>query len=320
MSVSPSRFVVYSRIMTDKPRSGSPKKSGAILRQHVNGLSYKAAMRMRQAIEALVYTSVIRKVYYKMEHRYFDFKVNFITLTLPSVQCHSDSVIVNKILSPFLMRWKKEQPSLLYVWKAEVQDNGNIHFHITSNMFYHHRLLLTHWLKYVDRLGYVARSGLERPNATDVHAIHKVNNIAAYLTSYVTKKDLYKKVLKRYHRRYGKVLRSDKSPFFTLPKNYFSFIKRKLSCVLWSCSKELKKPTLNIACQDPIFKKEVNHLASLTDFWIQKDYCRIMYTDYDVLDSLNSIGAAYKSSIAPLLALQNSAPVIFNVRSIQSAK
>ena len=57
--------------------------------------------------------------------------MKFITLTLSDVQAHTDDSIKEHMLQPFLY-WLQRYYNCSYVWKAETQINGNIHFHITN--------------------------------------------------------------------------------------------------------------------------------------------------------------------------------------------
>ncbi|MGV4586845.1 rolling circle replication-associated protein, partial [Ornithobacterium rhinotracheale] len=55
--------------------------------------------------------------------------LSFVTLTLPSAQKHHDRVL-RKILAKYLDHLKKVYGLKNYLWKAETQKNGNIHFHV----------------------------------------------------------------------------------------------------------------------------------------------------------------------------------------------
>ena len=63
------------------------------------------------------------------------YKLTFITLTLPSKQIHSDNEIKSKCLNQFLIELKKNHSVSRYIWKAEKQENNNIHFHIIADKF-----------------------------------------------------------------------------------------------------------------------------------------------------------------------------------------
>ena len=54
----------------------------------------------------------------------------FVTLTLPAAQKHTDRQICDQLLNPFLVWARKRKKVKYYVWKKELQSNGNLHFHI----------------------------------------------------------------------------------------------------------------------------------------------------------------------------------------------
>lgn len=229
-SIKPSRLVVYHQWQGERRYNA---KGLQLSKSLPRVQSDKSRKRMRNALELLLHTSKWKSVYVKSSQSSFFYKNNFITLTLTEPQKHSDGFIVSEMLSKFLEAWKKRRPALLYCWKAEVQDNGNIHFHITSNTFILYKDLNKRWNKYLKKNGYK-----ESVNSTDVRAVSDKSNLVAYLVAYYSKKDLYTKVLKRYFRIFQTSLLANKIKC-DLPKNYFKHIKRKLSCVKWNASKIL---------------------------------------------------------------------------------
>lgn len=229
--IKPTKIIVYSKWNGSR----NYNKKGLSLNNVENKIiSNKSSKRLRECIEALIYTSKWKHVVVKSNGKTFWYKNNFITLTLSSKQIHSDNYIVTEMLSKFLEAWCKRRAGLLYVWKAEVQDNSNIHFHITTNTFIYWRDLQKRWNKYLSKHGY-----RDNCNSTDVHAVEDKENLAKYLCSYFSKKDLYSKLLKRYHKIYSKKLILNNREYTVLPKKYLISIKRKLTCKLWGCSKLL---------------------------------------------------------------------------------
>lgn len=100
----------------------------------------------------------------------------FVTLTLPSVQVHTDNTIKEKILSPFIT-WltadssevykkgpKKGQKKgfgvSVYFWRAEPQKNSKIHFHIIADKYVPWDRIRDQWNQCCERLGYVSRYAL----------------------------------------------------------------------------------------------------------------------------------------------------------------
>lgn len=83
----------------------------------------------------------------------FTFKINFITLNLPAPQFHTDKEL-KAILNDWIKIWAKKGLRD-YVWKAEKQENGNIHFHITTNTYIHHSDIRNTWNSVLRHLGYI---------------------------------------------------------------------------------------------------------------------------------------------------------------------
>jgi hypothetical protein len=57
------------------------------------------------------------------------------TLTLPSMQAHDDKFIRRYLLNPFVKLLKEKYGVRLYLWVAEAQSNGNVHFHILLDRY-----------------------------------------------------------------------------------------------------------------------------------------------------------------------------------------
>jgi hypothetical protein len=91
--------------------------------------------------------------------------VTFVTLTLPSKQVHHDNKIKNECLDPMLewLKHSKEKTKRngggveAYLWRAESQKNGNLHFHIIADRWIDHSKIKKQWNKIIERLGYITR-------------------------------------------------------------------------------------------------------------------------------------------------------------------
>lgn len=99
----------------------------------------------------------------------------FVTVTLPSDQMHSDSVINRSCLQPFLQMLKRHHGIENYFWRAEAQENGRVHFHILTDRYIGKEDLQVSWNKAVNRLGYVDRyyeaTGEAMPPSTEIHRV-----------------------------------------------------------------------------------------------------------------------------------------------------
>jgi hypothetical protein len=85
-----------------------------------------------------------------------------------------------------------------YLWRAETQKNGSLHFHISTNIVIHHKILRDYWNSCLEPLGYIdafeREHGHRNPNSTDIHSVYKVKNLGAYLAKYMAKKNEYRPV------------------------------------------------------------------------------------------------------------------------------
>lgn len=146
--------------------------------------------RLRDAMYFLMITSPFNKTYCKIEKKHFTFRLNFITLTLSEKQKHDDYFIKSNMLDPFL-KWMKRKGAQNYVWRAETQANGNIHFHISSNTYIHYRSIRDKWNQLQSRYGYLdsyfdAHLHCDA-NSTDVHAVKNEGKAIRYVAKYMGK-------------------------------------------------------------------------------------------------------------------------------------
>lgn len=150
----------------------------------------------------------------------------FVTLTLPCTQNHTDQELKTHALKPFLNQMERKHGWRNWLWVAECQKNGNIHFHVIGDRAVDHQSLRNLWNSYMADLGYIEdyrdaqqykhRNGFQfrkdlshkwsygaqveayirgvkenwsNPNSTDIKRIKHVKNLPAYLTKYICKSD-----------------------------------------------------------------------------------------------------------------------------------
>lgn len=132
----------------------------------------------------------------ELQHN-FKFRLAFITLTMPGEQVHSDEYIKKHMLQPFLY-WLTRYYTANYVWKAETQLNGNIHFHITIDTFVHWRSIRAKWNSICAKHNYCKFYQEEGTNdkgnaATQIKAIRNEDGIARIIGGYLTKGSIEEK-------------------------------------------------------------------------------------------------------------------------------
>ena len=118
-------------------------------------LSGASKKRMQDRIIAMYRLATPRSVKTHTRKILYNFKCNFVTLTLPSTQMHSDKEIKEKCLNQLLVELRKYYGVENYVWKAELQVNQNIHFHIVTDQYISYYALRRRWNRILDKLGYI---------------------------------------------------------------------------------------------------------------------------------------------------------------------
>jgi hypothetical protein len=155
-------------------------------------LSKNAFMKLKYACNTIYYLSEVKEnKNFKLDCM-FKWRLNFITLTLPVEQFKTDKYIVQNYLTPFLLFLRRKFKVHHYIWKAEAQLNGNLHFHIVTDKYCYYETVRNEWNTilysdgWIDRFRDIFRHS--DPNSTDVHSIRKADHISAYFIKYFNKK------------------------------------------------------------------------------------------------------------------------------------
>lgn len=123
---------------------------------------------------------------------------NLITLTLPATQFHTDKEIKRYILMPFIQDLKRCAIQFNYIWVAEKQKNGNIHFHVVTDCYIPYATILNNWNKNLNNLQYIdkyqQKFNNQMPKGVDVRLIKQIVHVAAYVTKYLTKSENQSKI------------------------------------------------------------------------------------------------------------------------------
>jgi hypothetical protein len=187
--------------------STSPKSEADSLTRNFRGrkaysgeITEHSRKRLKRAINLLIAQAQWKTATDYKSGKEYKFLINFVTLTLPAAQGKiTDKEVKTKVLDPWLKKAKRKWNLKSYVWRAERQGNGNIHFHITADVFIPYQELQNTWNDNLEALGLITEfekvHGHRNPNSTDVHSVNKISNIAGYILKYMskdiaTKKDL----------------------------------------------------------------------------------------------------------------------------------
>lgn len=312
VSVRPDSLVFYNEFhrssklhsipnprLPEKPKADKPKTDNPVLRlpaanQHNFELSHKAAKRIRQKVTWLYNLSKNKTVYGSKGKLIYSFRMNFVTLTLPSVQVHETPEIIKKCLNQFLIECAQQFDLLNYVWRLEYQKNGNAHFHIATDSYLPYALARDIWNRCLEKLGYITayhnknkgqsfsdylkknpvtaktdiktlkkrwafgfKTAWMKPNTVDVRTVTNSSNISFYISKYITKKS-----------------NEPLNPIVASRENTNSNMR------LWFCSRSLSKVdkiSLYMDSLPDLFCSAISQLGEKKQIFA--DYCELWYFD-----------------------------------------
>jgi hypothetical protein len=186
-----SRKKKKSPIITTKNRSKQNNADGTV-KGYTGKITPFSKKKLKRAIQLLVASAVWKEAPNFKTGSTFKFKVNFITLTLPSPQGSiTDKQLKNECLDNWIKRMRRKYKLKSYVWRAEKQKNGNLHFHIITDVWIRYDHIRNDWNEVLQKFKFIdefeKKNGHRNPNSTDVHAVWKVKNLTQYFIKYMTK-------------------------------------------------------------------------------------------------------------------------------------
>lgn len=223
--------------------------------------------RIRKTLDIFLQRSPERMIFNTVTNQQNKFRLSFATLTIPDEK-EVDAREAYKGLKVFLDHFRRtparkaiSEQLKSYIWKAELQKRGQIHYHITSNSFLNAYEVRRVWNGVCFRRGwmdtYIKRYGNTNPNSTDIKAVRKINDIQAYLGKYLAKS--------------GRV---DVSEYgFSVPV-FEPMIKGRV----WDASKDLKIPRFSCELDGETYER-LNEGLRLGEVKILKaDKCEVFST------------------------------------------
>ena len=268
-------------------------------------VSIQAKRKMIKALDYMLLITSNKSAFARMSGKEFNFKIAFITLTLPSEQIHVDKTIKNQCLNQFLIEIQRFYKVRNYLWRAERQENGNLHFHVLIDRFIDWSEMRDRWNRIINKLGYVDRyqakmkeyyrggfrksnnkndkrpvkqqykaylanhrSDFRSPNSTDIHSIKRITNIKQYVSKYMTKThDVNNSVN----------VEASQNPFE--------------SGRIWGCNHELSN-IQGARCEiDNVLSRELEILESVPEIKrVHDTYFSVYYVNFQDLSGIRSRG------------------------------
>ena len=230
LSIAPT----YSTIYYDMDYEQDSKTASAIktLRHDITQVdntdkfSDNSRKKLKNYIDWFVEQSKVKMIKNGNKNLRILYKIGFLTLTLPFEQHYSDQEIKSKLLNQFFVEARKRWNLHNYIWRAEKQKNGNIHFHVLVDVFIPWKECRQVWNRICDKLDLVSlwsarmkekfefgftatqeelktfglsvlkrrykegkKNGWTDPNSVDIHSLQNIKNIGSYVTKYMAKKE-----------------------------------------------------------------------------------------------------------------------------------
>jgi hypothetical protein len=315
-TIHPSCINLYNRIEPSIPHS--QYVSYHDIKKEINiqtgNLSVNANRKIKRAIDYTLLLSNDKIVNINESGKYFKFKIALITLTLSSIQIHTDNEIKDILLNQLLVELRRVYKIKHYVWRAEKQQNNNIHFHILTNKFIPWNDLRNRWNRIQQKLGYIDRyrdqmrnfhkdgftvrkdllenwsyksqlkaykEGLkcdwDNPNSVDIHSVRFVQNIKQYVTKYMAKDSLNMLESKYYKELLIKL--KNKIELNASEQILFKELSSKIvQGRLWGCSEILSDIKGAQGIVDSYVSSEISYLKKKTNCkTINETYFSVLY-------------------------------------------
>jgi hypothetical protein len=163
---------------------------------YAGGMSQGSRKRLAKAITILTQAIKPRWVFNPVSKLRDFHTFSFITLTVASTRNLTARQGYDLLLGPFL-DWltktigNKNPHAKTYIWKAEFQQRGQLHYHITTPAFIHWKWIRAKWNELQHKAGLLNDFALQHghfdPNGTDIHKTHNVRKMDRYMIKELTK-------------------------------------------------------------------------------------------------------------------------------------
>ena len=191
LQVRPYGLLVYTHKEFSSSNTFQQHKKGTGISQYTGVLTPFAKKKLKRAIGLMVASAKEKEAPNFKTGKTYKFKVNFITFTLPASQADIEDKTIKVCLDNWIKRAKRKHKLHSYVWRAERQANGNIHYHMITDVWIHYEKIRNDWNSVLKDTGLIQqfkeKHGHENPNSTDVHAIWKIKNLVQYFVKYMSK-------------------------------------------------------------------------------------------------------------------------------------
>lgn len=189
--------ILYDKYVGPGSTSGYNMKRAVNMKEqrqkaYSGSLSSGARKRLRKAINLFCQATPTKFVSNPYTGARYPFRFGFLTLTIAdTAKNHTAAETYKACLEPLIQWLRRTLKIKMYVWVAELQKRGQIHYHMLLPDFVPWQEIRNKWNYYQLRAGYLdgfrEKYGHSDPNSIDIHATKKIKNAEQYLSKYLTK-------------------------------------------------------------------------------------------------------------------------------------
>lgn len=152
--------------------------------------------KIRDSIQWMFAAAETKLVWESKYKRMVPWRINFCTLTIKKGMAELNAagwtdVRLKGLLNGWLTMAKSRFGLKTYIWKAETQKRGVLHFHLTTDCYMHYAAVRTSWNRIL------TKSGLsqDEANSTDIHAVDDEQRAQEYLIKYFYKEEAKRRIV-----------------------------------------------------------------------------------------------------------------------------
>ena len=162
------------------------KKGNEVFKGQYSGtMTPGARKRMTKAVTLLCQATKPKWITNPVNGRMQYHRLSFCTLTVSSRKNMTAKDCYQKLVQHFIQWLRRTKKITSYVWKAELQQRGQIHYHFIFPEFIHYREIRNVWNRLQREAGlldeFAAKHKHADPNSTDIHEMINVRKTAKYV-------------------------------------------------------------------------------------------------------------------------------------------
>lgn len=154
---------------------GINDNNSVVKSKHNFNISDNAYRTLKRKISWLYYLAKSKQVVTSNGKSIYNFKIGFLTLTLPSEQKHPTSFITKNLLNNFLTEIRAKTQMENYIWRLEFQKNGNVHYHIVTDTYLDYEFTKKIWNRILYNYGYI-QPYQKKFSSMSLHDYNKLTN------------------------------------------------------------------------------------------------------------------------------------------------